>query len=163
MLLQASLAGNCVCEVLPRLRSPVLARLTSRPPQPTSRWLQYSGWPVWPQVRAAIDRVRAERPRIGSAPLFPSPADPMVPISRQLARSWLLQAEELAKLEPQKGSLWRAYRRQWAREREHLPDADVAAAGGWKETSSLKRAYQQADQATMLRVVVEAGEQREVR
>jgi hypothetical protein len=74
-----------------------------------------------------------------------------------------LQAEELAKLEPQKGSLWHAYWRKWATERKHLPDVDVAAAGGCKETWSLKRAYQEADQATMLRVVLETGELREVR
>ena len=67
----------------------------------------------------------------------------------------------LAKLEPQKGSLWHAYRRKWATERKHLPDVDVAMAGGWKETTSLKRAYQQADQATMLSVVLEAKELRE--
>jgi hypothetical protein len=47
--------------------------------------------------------------------------------------------------------------------RKHLPNEDVAAAGGWKETTSLKRAYQQADEATMLRVVLEAGELREAR
>ena len=40
---------------------------------------------------------------------------------------------------------------------------DVAAAGGWKDTQSLKSAYQQADTETMLRVVLEAGELREVR
>jgi hypothetical protein len=38
----------------------------------------------------------------------------------------------------------------------------VAVAGGWKETTSLKRAYQQADQQTMLKVVLGAGELREV-
>jgi hypothetical protein len=43
----------------------------------------------------------------------------------------------------------------------HLPDVDVAAAGGWKETTSLKRAYQQIDQETMLSVVLGAGELRE--
>jgi hypothetical protein len=42
-----------------------------------------------------------------------------------------------------------------------MPDVDVAAAGGWKETTSLKRAYQQADQATILSVVLEAKELRE--
>ena len=46
-------------------------------------------------------------------------------------------------------------------DRKHLPDVDVAAAGGWKDTQSLKSAYQQADTETMLRVVLEAGELRE--
>jgi hypothetical protein len=37
----------------------------------------------------------------------------------------------------------------------------VAAAGRWKETTSLRRAYQQADQDTMLEVAMEAGKLRE--
>ena len=56
-----------------------------------------------------------------------------------------------------------AYRRKWATERKHMPDVDVAAAGGWRNTVSLKTAYQQADPATILRVVLEAGELREAR
>lgn len=119
--------------------------------------------PISPAVRAAIDRVLRERPGIGAAPLFPSPRDPTQPISRHLAAKWLREAEEEAELEPLEGSLWHAYRRKWATERKHLPDVDVAAAGGWKETTSLKRAYQQADQETMLRVVLEAGELREAK
>jgi hypothetical protein len=42
-----------------------------------------------------------------------------------------------------------------------MPDVDVATAGGWKETTSLKRAYQQADQASILSVVLEAKDLRE--
>ena len=76
---------------------------------------------------------------------------------------WLIEGEKLAGLDTQKGSLWHAYRRKWVTERKHLPDVDVAAAGGWKDTQSLKSAYQQADTETMLRVVLEAGELREVR
>ena len=43
-----------------------------------------------------------------------------------------------------------------------MPDADVATAGGWNGTEALRTAYQQADTETMLRVVSEAGELREV-
>ena len=117
--------------------------------------------PISPQVRSTIDRVVRERPGIGAAPLFPSPADVRIPITRHLADKWLREGERLAGLEPQKGSLWHAYRRKWATERKHLPDVDVAAAGGWKNTVSLKTAYQQADSETILRVVLEAGELRE--
>jgi hypothetical protein len=116
-----------------------------------------------PRVRAAIDRILRDRPGIGSAPLFPSPKNPSEPITRHLADKWLREGERLAGLAPQKGSLWHAYRRKWATERKHLPDVDVAAAGGWKNTVSLRTAYQQADAATILRVVLEAGELREVR
>jgi hypothetical protein len=66
-------------------------------------------------------------------------------------------------LEPQEGSLCHAYRRKCATERKHLPDVDVAAAGGWKRVQTLKTAYQQADAETMLRVVLEGGELREAR
>ena len=61
------------------------------------------------------------------------------------------------------GSLWHAYRRKWATERKHLPDADVAAAGGWENTNTLRLIYQQADQETMLQVVLERGILREAK
>ena len=38
---------------------------------------------------------------------------------------------------------------------EHLPDVDVAAAGGWSDTLTLKQVYQQADQEGMYRVMSE--------
>jgi integrase len=117
--------------------------------------------PISPQVRAALDRVLEERPGIGAAYLFPSPIDPAKPTRYELASAWLLKAEQKAGVENQKGALWHAYRRKWATERKHLPDVDVAAAGGWKETSSLKKCYQQADEETMLEVVLNAGHLRE--
>ena len=72
---------------------------------------------------------------------------------------WLRKAEKLAELEPQDGSLWHAYRRGWATARKHLPDVDVAASGGWSDTTSLKRAYQHADSDTMLSVPKEPRSQ----
>jgi len=38
---------------------------------------------------------------------------------------------------------------------EHLPDTDVAAAGGWKTIDTMKQAYQHADIETMVTVVTE--------
>ena len=61
------------------------------------------------------------------------------------------------------GKPFHTYRRKWVTERKHLPDVDVAAAGGWKDTQSLKSGYQQADTETMLCVVLEVGELREIR
>jgi len=84
-------------------------------------------------------------------------------MTRHLAGKWLREGERIAGLVPRPGSLWHAYRRKWAPERKHLPDADVAAAGGWKNTVSLRTAYQQADPETILKVVLEAGELREAR
>ena len=134
-----------------------------RPPHGAIRWPadtdkqgRESLVPIAPAVRAAIERALREREGSPSGYLFPSPADPHVPVSRHLADKWLRQAERLAGLEPQDGSLWHAYRRKWATERKHLPPTDVAAAGGWAGPESMQRSYQHADQATMLRVVLGA-------
>ena len=116
---------------------------------------------ISPSVRASLDRVLSERPGIGARPLFPSPGDPTKPMTRHLADKWLRKAEELAGVEPQKGSLWHAYRRKWATERKHLPDTDVAAAGGWQNSLTLRKVYQQADAKTMLHVVLHGSELRE--
>ena len=78
-------------------------------------------------------------------------------------RSALEEAEKLAGLEKLDGTLWHAYRRKWATERKHHPDADVAAAGGWANPNTLRLVYQQADQDTMLQVVLELGELREAK
>ena len=51
------------------------------------------------------------------------------------------------------GSLWHAYRRKWVSERKHLPDVDVAEAGGWKGTETLTECYQGPDPLTMQSVV----------
>lgn len=61
---------------------------------------------------------------------------------------------ELPKL---RGGIWHPYRRLWASERKSMPDVDVAAAGGWKDTRALKLSYQQADPASILRVVEGGG------
>jgi len=132
-------------------------------PADTDKGGRESCVPISPSVRHALDRVLRARPGIGFAPLFPKPTDRALPLSIHLASKWLREGEKLAGLDTQSGSLWHAYRRKWVTERKHLPDVDVAAAGGWKDTQALKSAYQQADTETMLRVVLEAGELREVR
>ena len=117
--------------------------------------------PVNAVVRAALDRVITERPGIGRAYLFPSPKDQNSPVSKDLASYWLKRAEGLAKVAKQDGSLWHAFRRAWVTARKHLPDVDVARAGGWKDISVLKTCYQQPDDATILAVVEGGRELRE--
>ena len=119
--------------------------------------------PLSPKARAALDRLRLERPGIGSAYIFPNPTKPDQPVSRRRASHWLRKAEMLAGLETQDGSLFHAYRRAWATARKHLPVKDVAAAGGWKSTAVLLNHYQQPDDATLLRVVTGGLELREVK
>ena len=84
-------------------------------------------------------------------------------VGRHLAHKWLREGERLAGVEPQVGSLWHAYRRKWATERKHLPVQDVASVGGWKCNAMVLDIYSQADDETMLLVVLGAGELREVR
>ena len=95
-------------------------------------------------------------------PLFPHPRDTSKPISRYIPDRWLRNAEKLAGLEPQDGSLWHAYRRAWATQRKHLPAVDVAKAGGWSTVQVVTQIYQQADSETTLRVILDAAEIREV-
>lgn len=68
----------------------------------------------------------------------------------------------MAGLEKQCGGIWHPYRRGWATARKHLPIADVAAAGGWRSTDTLKL-YHQPDEQTILRVVLGAAELRQIK
>lgn len=131
-------------------------------PASTDKMKRETTAPLTPSSRAAVDRVISERPGIGPIPLFPSARDASQPITKDLAATWLRAAEKMAKLVSQKGGCWHPFRRAWATCRKDLPDADVAAAGGWKSTASLKL-YQQADAATMLAVVLRGGQLRELR
>jgi integrase len=119
--------------------------------------------PVGPEVREAVESALKKRRHIGPGWLFPSAGNPERPVRYEEASVWLREAEKKAKLEPQKGTLWHAYRRLWASARKDLPDVDVAQAGGWASLDALKMAYQQPDDATMLRVVTHQTELREVR
>lgn len=119
--------------------------------------------PMNPEARRAIDRILRDRPGIGAVPLFPSPTDRTRPLPTRQAHTWLHRAETLAELEPQEGSLWHAYRRGWATARKHLPDVDVAKAGGWKTTEVLKLCYQQATDEGVASVVMADVEVREAR
>ncbi|MGH7498602.1 MAG: tyrosine-type recombinase/integrase [Gemmatimonadales bacterium] len=131
-------------------------------PADTDKMGRESTVPISPIVRAALIRTLEER-GIASGYLFPSPIDATRPVTKDLVRQWLRQAERLAKLEAQQGSAWHAYRRGWATARKHLPLPDLAAAGGWKGTEALQRCYLHADEATMLDVVMSGAQLREVR
>ncbi len=121
------------------------------------------GWPapLHPKAREALDAWLTNRPGIGVAYLSPAPRDHTKHMRKERASKWLREAEQLAELPKQSGSLWHAYRRSGATSRKHLPDVDVAAAGGWKSTETLRRCYQQPDEASVPRVVLEPVELRE--
>jgi hypothetical protein len=122
--------------------------------------------PISREMRAELDLYMRRSARLGDVPLFPGPGrkpkknatppkepPPEKPISRDTVSKWLLRAEAAAELPKLRGGAFHPYRRLWATERKHMPDADVAAAGGWKDTQALRLSYQHADPATVLRVV----------
>lgn len=109
--------------------------------------------PLSRAAREELDLYLRRSPRVGDVPLFPAPEKERVSIGRRVASRWLLKAEAKAGLPKLAGGIWHPYRRAWATERKHMPDVDVAAAGGWADTRALKAAYQQADVRTMLNVV----------
>ncbi len=111
--------------------------------------------PMHHEILEELRRFRMERPGIGSVLLFPHPRRRRHnggPVTRHLAAYWLKEAFERGKLVKPTGSLWHMFRRVWATERKDLPLKDVAAAGGWRDTTTLLR-YQQPDEATLRRVV----------
>src|SRR5213592_528595 len=55
--------------------------------------------------------------------------NPNEPVAYERVRTWLLEAEGLAKVPKQDGSLWHAFRRAWATARESHSVKDVAEAG----------------------------------
>ncbi len=114
--------------------------------------------PISATVRAEIDAYLKANPRVGTAPLLPSvetPADaPELTLPRTTATKWLARAERLAALPKLRGGLWHAYRRLWSTERKHLPDVDVAEAGGWTGTKAMKLSYQQSTAAGVLAAVM---------
>lgn len=115
--------------------------------------------PLAERARAALDRALALHPVVGDTPIFTMPSSlarqPRRPWTRYHARELLQRAEKLADLLPIRGGDFHPYRRAWATARKHLPSVDVMKTGGWQDPRSLEKCYQQADQQTMLDVVLE--------
>lgn len=111
--------------------------------------------PITPDVRARLLKVMRERPGLGDTPLFPSPRNLQVPLSDNCLKEWLHKAQQIAKLPRLDHDAFHGLRRKWATERKHLPDVDVAKAGGWRSLNTMKRSYQQADDVGVLEAVLE--------
>jgi integrase len=109
--------------------------------------------PVTREVQAALERLRKERLALGDGLILAAPGDADRAVTRHAVTSWLRRAEHLAGLEHLPGGAWHAFRRAWASKRKHLSVKDVAYAGGWKDTSTLLRCYQQPDPETIEQVV----------
>lgn len=118
--------------------------------------------PISRAARGALEAYLRRHPAIGSAPLFPfALSDPTRPMNKMQAANMLARAERLAGLPKLERGLWHAYRRAWASERKHLPDADVSAAGGWRDLATMKRSYQRPDPVTVLRAIENTPERPE--
>ena len=104
-------------------------------------------------AREALVRWRKQCPGVGGGWTFPSPKDPKQHLGRYEVTRSLRRAEKLAHLPHEAGGGWHAFRRAWATERKHFPLVDVAAAGGWGDTSTLLKCYVAPDAATTLRVL----------
>lgn len=135
-------------------------RLAKHMPNGALRWAAESDkqgflfiTPLSASAREELDCYLGRTLILGDAPLFPSDRDSTVSIRKDVASHWLLKAEAAANLPKIRGGIWHPYRRLWASERKHLPDVDVAEAGGWSDTRALRLSYQQSDPATVLRVV----------
>jgi hypothetical protein len=110
--------------------------------------------PISPETRAELERYLSRNPRgLANVPLFPSPKDVTLAVSRTIASRWLIRAERLANVSKLTGGAFHPYRRLWASERKHLSNIDVASAGGWKSTKTLA-IYQQSDPIAVLAAVV---------
>ncbi len=105
------------------------------------------------RARESLDTIVRVHPTIGDGFLFPAPKRAEKPWSRWHARDLLERAEEAAGIDHLEGGAFHPFRRMWATERKHLPDKDVAAAGGWRDVESLRKSYQQVDEKTLLQVM----------
>jgi integrase len=110
--------------------------------------------PISPAVRQRLLNVLRERPGLGPAPLFPAPRTLNEPVDRETLAHYLRQAERKAGVPHLPQDSFHGLRRKWVTERKHLPDVDVAKAGGWRSIATMKRSYQQADEAGVLEVVL---------
>ncbi len=88
--------------------------------------------------------------------LFPTERKTGAAVHHWVLSERLREAYERAELDTLRGGLWHPWRRKWATERKDMPLRDVAAAGGWKEPTTLLKCYQQPDEKTIQKVVLEA-------
>ena len=134
-----------------------------RPPHGRIRFRaehQKTGYEHWvPLTKEASAIVAAHLRRLPEVPphwMFPRQREPSNPVDVSLMSKLLRVAYERAGLQPPNGGLWHPWRRKWATERKNMPLKDVAQAGGWRDPITLIKCYQQPDEATLTRVVLEA-------
>ncbi len=118
---------------------------------------------VVPVPPGLLEELKQFRRKLGAVAgwLFAAERNHDQPMDRHLFDRWLSVAERAAKLPKLEGGLWHPYRRKWATERKGHSLKDVAAAGGWQDTETLLKCYQQPDNETLLAVMSEERKLRE--
>ena len=106
--------------------------------------------PLTVGVVEALEKERRSHPAVGDAWLFPSPADPSKPCSRNLVRDWWYRAEKVAGLDHVEQMGWHSLRRTFGTELKATTNLkDLCALGGWKSANTILTCYVQADEGTM--------------
>jgi integrase len=105
--------------------------------------------PMTDLARHAIEDARRHAPGIGDAPVLPGVKDRAKPVSTDLARDWLQRAQVLAKLPPERGRGWHAFRRNFASELRHVGLRDLCDLGGWKDPMTVVKCYQRPSEHAM--------------
>jgi hypothetical protein len=110
---------------------------------------------VVPMPDSLSTEIKAFRKRLGAIAgwVFARESDGAQPMDRHLFNKRVVVAEKHAGLPKLKGGLWHPYRRMWATARAHLPLKQVAVAGGWRDTETLLKCYQQPDKESLLVVM----------
>jgi integrase len=111
--------------------------------------------PISRTLRERLLRILRARESVGGdGYLFPAPRNINAAVGRETLAVFLRQALKDAGLPRLAHDAFHGLRRKWATERKHLPERDVATAGGWRSSSVMKRAYVQADDVGVLAAVL---------
>jgi integrase len=105
--------------------------------------------PISPTLAPASEAAWAARPEEADGWVLPSPRNPAAPASRHLMRQWWERAERRAGLRHKDGRGWHCLRRKFATDLKGIPLVDLSNLGGWRDTQTILKCYQQADESTM--------------
>ena len=106
----------------------------------------YEHWtPVTDEAVAALEEARSKSTEGGETPVLPAPKEPSAGVSRWMLHGWWAKAEKLAGLERKRGRGWHSLRRKFASDLMDQPLKVLCELGGWKDTHTVLRCYQRAD------------------
>lgn len=101
--------------------------------------------PLTDAAVAAVERLRRERPTIGTPLLFFAPDTPDVARSRESFNKWWALGEQRAGLARVRQRGWHSLRRKFATALLHIPLKTLQELGGWKNSRVILECYQQPD------------------